>query len=72
MIDGIIFVFLAVYAALWCKFKLKRKMFEPIPIHEVMAMENPMYLFTHKRYNKEHKNKKNESKNGIKEMPERV
>lgn len=72
MIDGIIFVLLSIYAALWCKFKLKRKMFEPIPIHEVMAMENPMYLFTHKRYNKEHKNKKKESKNGIKEMPERV
>lgn len=67
MIDGIIFVLLAVYAALWCKFKLKRKMFEPIPIHEVMAMENPMYLFAHKRYNKEHKNEKKESKNNIKE-----
>lgn len=51
MIDGIIFVLLAVYAALWCKFKLKRKMFQPIPIHEVMAMENPMYIFTHKKYN---------------------
>ncbi len=67
MIDGIIFVLLAIYAALWCKFKLKRKMFEPIPIHEVMAMENPMYLFAHKRYNKKHKNKKKESKNSIKE-----
>lgn len=72
MIDGIIFVLLAIYAALWCKFKLKRKMFEPIPIHEVMAMENPMYLFTHKRYNKEHKNEKKESKNSIKQMPEHV
>ena len=72
MIDGIIFVLLAIYAALWCKFKLKRKMFEPIPIHEVMAMENPMYLFTHKRYNKKHKNEKKESKNGIKEMPKRA
>ena len=67
MIDGIIFILLAIYAALWCKFKLKRKMFEPIPIHEVMAMENPMYLFAHKRYNKEHKNEKKESKNRIKE-----
>lgn len=67
MIDGIIFILLAIYAALWCKFKLKRKMFEPIPIHEVMAMENPMYLFAHKRYNKEHKNEKKESKNSIKE-----
>ena len=72
MIDGIIFVILSIYSALWCKFKLKRKMFEPIPIHEVMAMENPMYLFTHKRYNKEHRNKEKESKNGVKGMPERV
>lgn len=72
MIDGIIFVLLSIYAALWCKFKLKRKMFEPIPIHEVMAMENPMYLFTHKKYNKERKNKKNENKNGIKGMPGRA
>lgn len=47
-------------------------MFEPIPIHEVMAMENPMYLFTHKRYHKKHKNEKKESKNGIKEMPKRA
>ena len=72
MIDGIIFVFLSIYAALWCKFKLKRKMFEPIPIHEVIAMENPMYLFTHKKYNKKHKNEKKESKNGIKQMPKRA
>ena len=43
-IDGIIFVLLAVYAAVWCKYRLKRKLFEPIPLHEVMAMENPMYL----------------------------
>ena len=53
MIDGIIFAILAVYAALWCKFKLKKPMFKPIAMHEVMAMENSLYLIAHKKYNKE-------------------
>lgn len=44
LIDGIIFLILAVYSVLWCRFKLKKPMFKPIPIHEVMAMENPLYL----------------------------
>lgn len=52
MIDGIIFLLLAVYAVLWCKFKLKRPMFKPIPVHEVMAMENSLYLIAHKKANK--------------------
>lgn len=50
MIDGIIFLILAVYAALWCKFKLKRPMLQPIPVHEVMAMENSLYLIAHKKH----------------------
>lgn len=49
MIDGIIFIALAIYAALWCRLKLKRPMFRPIPVHEVMAMENPLYLLAHKK-----------------------
>lgn len=52
MIDGIIFLLLAVYAVLWCKFKLKRPMFKPIPVHEVMAMENSLYLIAHKKADK--------------------
>ena len=48
MIDGIIFVILAVYSVVWCRTKLKRKLFAPIPIHEVMAMENPLYLMARK------------------------
>lgn len=47
MIDGIIFLLLAVYAVIWCKFKLKRPMFKPIPVHEVMAMEHELYLVGH-------------------------
>lgn len=48
MIDGVIFLVLAVYAAFWCKYKLKKPMFRPIAMHEVMAMENPLYLAGHK------------------------
>lgn len=48
-IDGIIFVLLAVYAVLWCKFKMKRPAFRPIPVHEVMAMEHSLYLVAHKK-----------------------
>ncbi len=49
MIDGAIFIVLAIYSILWCKFKLKRAMFKSIPIHEVMAMENDLYLEAHKK-----------------------
>lgn len=55
MIDGIIFVLLAIYSAIWCKVKLKRKLFQPIPIHEVMAMENPLYLPARKKYRSQEK-----------------
>lgn len=51
-IDGIIFIALAIYATLWCKFKLKRPMFKPIPVHEVMAMEHPLYLENRRRVSK--------------------
>lgn len=52
MIDGMIFLALAIYAVLWCKLKLKRPMFRPIPVHEVMAMENSLYLVAHKKIRK--------------------
>lgn len=50
MIDGVIFLALAVYAALWCRYKLKKPMFQPIAMHEVMAMENALYLEAHKKH----------------------
>lgn len=49
MIDGLIFIVLAIYAALWCRYKLKKPMFKPIAMHEVMAMENSLYLTAHKK-----------------------
>lgn len=51
MIDGAIFLVLAVYAAFWCRYKLKKPMFQPIAMHEVMAMENALYLTAHKKRN---------------------
>lgn len=55
MIDGVIFLVLAVYAALWCKYKLKKPMFRPIAMHEVMAMENALYLEAHKKQKEDKK-----------------
>lgn len=49
MIDGFIFIILAVYSAVWCKLRLKKPMFKPIPMHEVMAMENEVYLIAHQQ-----------------------
>ncbi len=49
LIDGIIFIVLAIYAMVWCKYKLKKPMFKPIAMHEVMAMENVLYLPAHKK-----------------------
>lgn len=49
MIDGFIFMILAVYSAVWCKMRLKKPMFKPIPMHEVMAMENEVYLIAHQQ-----------------------
>jgi len=52
IIDGIIFACLAVYSVIWCKIRVKRPLFKAIPMHEVMAMENDMYLTAHKYSNK--------------------
>lgn len=43
----VIFVILAIYSVLWIKLVLKRKMFKPIPLEEVMAMENSLYAIYH-------------------------
>lgn len=38
---------LAVYAFFWCKYKIKRPMFKPYAIKEVMAMDTDMYQIKH-------------------------
>lgn len=49
-IDGVIFVLLGIYSVIWCKVRVKKPLFKAIPIHEVMAMENEMYLAAHKNH----------------------
>ena len=43
-IDAVIFVILAIYAALWSKFKLRMPLFQPLSLEKVMAMEHPAYF----------------------------
>lgn len=44
-----VFAALAVYAVIWIKKAMKKKAFEPIPLHEVMAMESDLYRLTHRK-----------------------
>ena len=53
LIDGIIFVVLAVYAVLWIKLKMKAKLFKPIPIEQVMVTENEIYQVIRQREREE-------------------
>ena len=48
MIDGLIFVLLGIYSVIWCRVRVKRPLFKPLEIYEVMAMENEAYLAAHK------------------------
>lgn len=46
LLCGAVFLLLSVYGIFWTKFVMKRKLFQPIPMQEVMAMENELYLIT--------------------------
>ena len=48
LIDGIIFIALGIYSVVWCRIRVKRPLFKPLEIYEVMAMENEAYLAAHK------------------------
>ena len=48
----IIFGILTVYAVIWIKGVLKKKLFQPIPLEEVMAMESELYHVYHKKSRK--------------------
>lgn len=45
----IVFALLSVYAVIWTKVKIRRPLFKPYPVKEVMAMENDLYIEAHKR-----------------------
>ena len=51
---GIMILLLTIYAFFWVKFKVKRSLFKPYPVKEVMAMENDRYQKFHKSINKDH------------------
>jgi len=42
-ISGTIFLLLGVYATIWIKLIKKQKLFIPVPVEKVMAMENELY-----------------------------
>ena len=44
-----IFAFLSVYSVLWIKNVMKRRLFEAVPMKEVMAMEHELYMVAHKQ-----------------------
>lgn len=50
-----IFVALGVYSVIWIKKVMKLKLFKPLPVHQVMAMESDAYRAARKR--KEHQTK---------------
>lgn len=43
IITGVVLAILFVYAVIWIKVKMHIPVFKPVPMHEVMAMENEMY-----------------------------
>ena len=48
LVCGIIILALTVFAFIWLKVKVKRPLFKPYPVKEVMAMENELYAKYHK------------------------
>ena len=44
---GIVTLLLAIYAFFWCKYKIKRPMFKPYSIKEVVAMDTDLYQIRH-------------------------
>ncbi len=59
-----IFLLLAVYAVIWIKKVMKRRLFAPVPLHEVMAMENDLYGVIHNRKKRSRENSGQNVKSG--------
>lgn len=49
IVCGIVFLLLTVYAICWTKAVMKKKLFKPFAIKDVMAMENDLYLEVRKK-----------------------
>ena len=52
VICAVIFLALGISSAVWIKKVMKLALFKPLPVHQVMAMENDAYQVARKR--KEH------------------
>jgi len=48
-VTGITFTILAVYSIIWIKYVMKIKLFKPLSVKEVMAMENDLYYINHQK-----------------------
>lgn len=48
-LTAVIFLLLAVYAAVWICVRMRMPMFKPVKIEKVMAMENPLYYAARKK-----------------------
>ena len=60
-IVGITVAILGAYSFFWVKIKVKRPLFAPYPIKEVMAMENELYAVYHKKKQAAKNSSQNES-----------
>lgn len=49
IIVGVAFVLLAIYSICWIRFKMKKPLFKPVPLHEALAMEHPLYNILRER-----------------------
>lgn len=49
LVCGVIFAVLSIYAFLWIRKVMKKKLFQPFEMKEVMAMEHDLYLIAHRK-----------------------
>lgn len=48
-VDGVSFLVLGIYSAIWIKVKMKMPIFKYVPLEKVMAMENDLYYVVRKQ-----------------------
>lgn len=60
-----IFFALSVYAVIWVKKVMGRKLFEPVPVAEVMAMENDLYRIVRQRNQRAENTERRGRRDGI-------
>lgn len=48
-----VFILLSIYAVVWIRKVMKRELFKPVEMKEIMAMENDMYMIARQRHKKQ-------------------